>query len=977
MKPRINPFVRSAALAAFSIALTGIAYSATVTWVGDVDNAFMAGANWSTDPALPSLSADTWQVNGVGSVNTNATLNLGSALTFAGTAGKIAFGASSGNMGLSGSDITLFQGTGDGILTASSGTTTIANNIIIGNGSTATNSLSNSNITGGLLKVTGNITNGTGGTAGAVVLSFGSTSTQNGNYEVTGNITRSSGATTLGVTKRGSGILTLSGTNTIDSLVFGTTAASGDLTGSVRINGGTTNLNAVDGSGGWGAGSATNTVQISSGILNSTAGRAIKTSILVDGGTLNFNTGASRIAFATAGNPSFTMSSGAVNFNPTTGTFGIRFGGDNGAGSAGAALTGIQSGGIFTVNGAGAQDTTFSLGSTTGSIVTSYSLSGGTLEVKGTGNNGWVTLGADAAGTSTTTFTLSGTGKLISNFAPGTTGGINGRTASAAQVLALQGGTLVAGRIEAANLRGSAGGTNGTIVNNGSNIAPGDIGTAGRTTINGGNLTINSGTLSIDLGGTTAATAFQGAAGEYDNLSVTGSTSLAGRLSFNLTNSYSPLAATNHNIIVGTTAGATGNFTNQVVAASGNQRVVGADGLSSFLIATNTTGSAATVGGLTSVAARTTAVGGYQATNTYSGAGTAWDTGSAGAWTNFDAGATATPATQASGAIAQFADGTESTGAIGVSLNSTRNIQGVQFSSAAGSRAYTINNGGSGAIILDNTANSASATIADSSTSGTANAINVGITLNSDLAVSVTNAANTLTIGGAIGGSGKSLTKTGVGNLALTGANSYSGASIVTAGKLVVGGASGTLSASDVTVTGSGTILASGIANTIGKTLSVGNGAILAAGDAGVAGTATVTNASTFNNGSIFSWDVNATGVSYDKLITSGLVDGDAVGGSVFRVVLADTTLADAFWNTTQTWTNLFTNNGSTAIANWATIFSSVTVVDSAFATFDPSAKGAFTASGNTLTWSAVPEPTSALAGLLIAAGLLRRRRSA
>ncbi|MEO8617191.1 MAG: hypothetical protein ABI600_18785 [Luteolibacter sp.] len=34
-----------------------------------------------------------------------------------------------------------------------------------------------------------------------------------------------------------------------------------------------------------------------------------------------------------------------------------------------------------------------------------------------------------------------------------------------------------------------------------------------------------------------------------------------------------------------------------------------------------------------------------------------------------------------------------------------------------------------------------------------------------------------------------------------------------------------------------------------------------------------------------------------------------------------------------------------------------------------------FTGGGKTLTWSAVPEPTSALAGVLIGTGLLRRRR--
>jgi MYXO-CTERM domain-containing protein len=39
------------------------------------------------------------------------------------------------------------------------------------------------------------------------------------------------------------------------------------------------------------------------------------------------------------------------------------------------------------------------------------------------------------------------------------------------------------------------------------------------------------------------------------------------------------------------------------------------------------------------------------------------------------------------------------------------------------------------------------------------------------------------------------------------------------------------------------------------------------------------------------------------------------------------------------------------------------------------SSYGTFTITGSTLNWTAVPEPTSALAGLLLGAGLLRRRR--
>lgn len=80
-------------------------------------------------------------------------------------------------------------------------------------------------------------------------------------------------------------------------------------------------------------------------------------------------------------------------------------------------------------------------------------------------------------------------------------------------------------------------------------------------------------------------------------------------------------------------------------------------------------------------------------------------------------------------------------------------------------------------------------------------------------------------------------------------------------------------------------------------------------------------------------------------------------------------------WNNTQTLTNLFTSDGSTAISNWADAFgSAVTVVDSGFNATTRSA-GTFTLLGATLSWSAVPEPTSALAGILLGAGLIRGNR--
>jgi autotransporter-associated beta strand protein len=225
---------------------------------------------------------------------------------------------------------------------------------------------------------------------------------------------------------------------------------------------------------------------------------------------------------------------------------------------------------------------------------------------------------------------------------------------------------------------------------------------------------------------------------------------------------------------------------------------------------------------------------------------------------------------------------------------------------------------------------------------------------------------------GNTGGVTNSVIKEGAGTATLTGTNPYSGTTAITAGKLVVGGSIGS---SAVTVSNAGSILASGATGTIGNSVVISNGAILAAGDAGAAGEATVTTSTTFNNGSIFSWDIDAVGTSYDKLVSASLVDGDAAGGAVLRIVASDALIAQNFWDTGKTWDDIFTTDSSSAIGNWANIFTSVTVVNSSFGSITP-VGGAFSASGSTLTWTVVPEPTAALVGVLLASGMLRRRRN-
>jgi autotransporter-associated beta strand protein len=233
-----------------------------------------------------------------------------------------------------------------------------------------------------------------------------------------------------------------------------------------------------------------------------------------------------------------------------------------------------------------------------------------------------------------------------------------------------------------------------------------------------------------------------------------------------------------------------------------------------------------------------------------------------------------------------------------------------------------------------------------------------------------------VTISGDITNGG--LTKAGDSKLTLSGTNAYIGATSVNAGKLLV---SGSIANSAVTVTGANTTLASGSTGTIGSSVTVSNGAILAAGDTNSIGSATVgSGGTTLNSSSIFSWDLNVTTpantastTTYDKLVTSSLGGDDS---AVFAVVLAGgQSFDDAFWTTNHSWDNVFSTNGLAAGAlGMSSVFSSFTYNGSGSAPVS----GAFTftgTGGSTLTWSAVPEPSTAFAGLLVAAGFLRRRR--
>ena len=170
------------------------------------------------------------------------------------------------------------------------------------------------------------------------------------------------------------------------------------------------------------------------------------------------------------------------------------------------------------------------------------------------------------------------------------------------------------------------------------------------------------------------------------------------------------------------------------------------------------------------------------------------------------------------------------------------------------------------------------------------------------------------------------------------------------------------------TITGS-TTTAEGVF--ISGTHSAGNGV----------GTQTVNADLTYNSASIFSWDLNVAASNAGSVIQDGSIgsayDGETVNGdlggaaAVFKIVLgAGESFSNSFWGSNRSWSNIF----STTNSNWASIFTSMEYSAVGGAP-DLVTQGSFTLTGSTLTWSAVPEPGSALAGLLLAAGLLRRSR--
>jgi autotransporter-associated beta strand protein len=320
-----------------------------------------------------------------------------------------------------------------------------------------------------------------------------------------------------------------------------------------------------------------------------------------------------------------------------------------------------------------------------------------------------------------------------------------------------------------------------------------------------------------------------------------------------------------------------------------------------------------------------------------------------------------------SGNLTMAGSGTTSLGLFGTqSYTGTTTVSGGKLSSGVTmATSAVVVNGGRFEMTADNK-------LADTATLS----ISSGFLdlLGTDTVKSLTSTGGSITLG-----SGKTLTVTDSSNIG-TGSTITGGTLRATGGTLAVNSAAGNTTA--VTIESGAKLTGTG---KIGGTVAINTSGTLAPTAQAGGNKMTFDSTVAFGAGSIFQWDLNAAtsdpGANASNAGTYGQVaaTGAASGTAVFEIVLGSNSFSDAFWNTDKSWNNIFAASGLAALNTLFTTFSGTGLTPSgtgATAIATATGEGHFSFSGTTLQWTAVPEPTSALAGLLLGAGLIRRRRA-
>jgi autotransporter-associated beta strand protein len=624
-----------------------------------------------------------------------------------------------------------------------------------------------------------------------------------GNFDVVGTATISSviSGTGFGITKTGAGTLTLSGTNTYTG---GTTISAGTVSISANLNLGAT-------------GSA---ISLNGGTLKETNAAAITNTQIItigsSGGTINVS--GKQYVFNTQNT---LLGTGALTIVGGAGTLadGSSFLGNvalNVANTYSGAIT-LQSGGSleFNNNAAISSAAPITINSngelivdTNINVANALTVNGGELTFNN-GNNGVFSGAITLNGTGATvrladfyqttarsgtiTGNISGTGGLtMSNFASTLTlTGANTYT----------GNTVIGTGVTLVNVAPTARTYSGVISGAGAftKSGPGALTLTGTNTYTG-TTTVANGTLNVGDGtsGALASTAltFNGAGGTVNFNEAAGSSQSMGALTFSAgenkvqsTYGGSGTSTVTFSNVVARTAGATANF----VSSSGT------NGSSNKIVFTQVAGATPSTGTLLDK-------GYFFNGSNYA----AYDTG--GFVRAFGLGDTGYVTATGSNTIASTStNNVVLTGNVDTQASAginTLNLGANTLALASGA-AFTTN----GILVSGNNASSISGGTSLSST-----------TASSDLVIRTDLSTDNLTISTPIiNNTSTALTKSGAGTLTLTGANTYTGATTIDAGKLSLTGTA-TLAATAITVNAGSTLEFAGTTNSFAGQLTVNGG---------------------------------------------------------------------------------------------------------------------------------------------------------
>ncbi len=220
-------------------------------------------------------------------------------------------------------------------------------------------------------------------------------------------------------------------------------------------------------------------------------------------------------------------------------------------------------------------------------------------------------------------------------------------------------------------------------------------------------------------------------------------------------------------------------------------------------------------------------------------------------------------------------------------------------------------------------------------------------------------------IGNTATSSAVAISKLGDGTLILSGENTYTGATTISAGTLFVTGSLGN------------TALAIGSGGTLAGTGTVGGNTIIE-GTHAPGSSPGVQNFGadlTYSAGSTFEWDIQFSASETNPLVLGNHdqvnVAGNLAGeNAIFRILLDGGDFSSDFWTVSRAW-EVFTASGGFDLND---IFSGG--FQYAGGSPDPLLHGTFSFNGSNLEWSAIPEPRTSLLIALALLPAVRRRRA-